>query len=96
MPLCFLWAFALPALAFRIILSRWGVRPSLPPAYRIEIRTPTGFPRSTPSRYDWVGLPLNPGACGVHPPDHRFRRSHRALPREALEPPLHAICAVRG
>lgn len=39
----------------------------MPPAYRDHSRTPTGFPRSAPTRCDRGGLPLNPGPDGVLP-----------------------------
>jgi hypothetical protein len=32
----------------------------------LTARTPTGFPRSTHTRHDRVGRPLNPGTSGVH------------------------------
>ena len=48
------------------ILSRRGIAPLLRSAYRTDsARTPTGFPRSTHTRYGRGGCPLYPGASGV-------------------------------
>ena len=60
-------AFRPPAFASRSPCSRPGPGPSSRSAYRTPpgARTRTGFPRSTPARYDRGGCPLYPGDCGA-------------------------------
>ena len=60
--------------------SRRGIGPSSRSAYRTLLarRTRTGFPRSTPARYDRGGCPLYPGDGGA--PPGRCRIPGRRLP----------------
>jgi len=62
-------AFRPPAFASRSPCSRPGPGPSSRSAYRAPsgARTRTGFPRSTPARYDRGGCPLYPGDGGAPP-----------------------------
>jgi len=61
--------FRPPALACWASCSRRGLPPSSRSAYQVSAkasaRTPTGFPRSTHTRYGRGGRPLYPEASGV-------------------------------
>jgi hypothetical protein len=54
-------------------LTRWGVGPCLRSAYRMHgcVRTPSGLPRSTRTRYDRGGCLLYPGGGGALPADKK-------------------------
>jgi len=59
--------FRPPAFASRSSDARRGIGPSLRSAYRTQVRTSMGLPRSARMSYDRGGCPLYPEDDGAHP-----------------------------
>ena len=85
-------AFRPPALAFWASCTRRELGPSLPPAYRHTTsarRIPTGLPRSTRTRPDRGGCPLDPGTAVFTRPVRSPRPAPAASQRPVLPPGYH-------
>jgi hypothetical protein len=81
----FLLPFGVPALALGSSCARWGMGLPCGRLTRHRAWTPTGLPRSTPTRCDRVGCCLYPGAAV----SSRLTQAHQSAPAASQRPALH-------